>query len=476
MADKRDARSALRAYEEPSALQGAWDEIAGAFARYGRRSGAQRDASLAMLNQAVDPNTDPLTGAGMKALGLAGLVTHPLAFFPTGDEWRERTRNAGNTGRMGQAIAGALGDLPSIVDPHLLAGGGALAMAPLVGKLAKADDALDMSAAARAARAAEQGYTIDAYTGANRLDRLAEGIKPERATSGPMPFFTDDTTLASSYATGKLDNSARNELSDWNDQFTLDGKRLDQIGKSLSYTQKRDLAAKLENISYDDDGNIVQAIGQPGGAGLDHWRYLLKTNRGDPIAAAKELWLESGQIFGEEEKFTKVLEMAGIKGVQFDSPDMSFPGVLPARLKIQNPLDTSKVDDLQAMLPELEVAAQKAPKPQYTQGGVDQWDKTTTDPMVWLERYRDDLKTGNTHAWTVVPDWVTEFLKSKGYDGIKDMGGKMGGPKHVVYIPFTPEQVRSRFAKFDPKNVGKAGLSLGLAGGVALSQSDKNNQ
>lgn len=142
MADKRDVRSALRAYEEPSMLQSAWDEISGAFARYGRRSGAQRDASLAMLNQAVDPNTDPLTGAGMKALGLAGLVTHPLAFFPTGDEWRERLRASGNDGRMGQAIGGMLGDLPSIVDPHLLAGGGALAMAPLASKLMnKADDA-----------------------------------------------------------------------------------------------------------------------------------------------------------------------------------------------------------------------------------------------------------------------------------------------------------------------------------------------
>jgi len=119
-----------------------WDEATGAFARYGRRSGAQRDASLAMLNQAADPNTDPLTGAGMKALGLAGLVTHPLAFFPTGDEWRERLRASGNDGRMGQAIGGMLGDLPSIVDPHLLAGGGALAMAPLASKLMnKADDA-----------------------------------------------------------------------------------------------------------------------------------------------------------------------------------------------------------------------------------------------------------------------------------------------------------------------------------------------
>jgi hypothetical protein len=45
---------------------------------------------------------------------------------------------------MGQAIGGMLGDLPSIVDPHLLAGGGALAAAPLIGKMVgKVDDVAD---------------------------------------------------------------------------------------------------------------------------------------------------------------------------------------------------------------------------------------------------------------------------------------------------------------------------------------------
>jgi hypothetical protein len=114
-----------------------WDEATGAFARYGRRSGAQRDASLAMLNQAVDPNTDPLTGAGMKALGLAGLVTHPLAFFPTREEWDQRLEASGNDGRMSRSIGGFLSDLPSLIDPQMAAGGAALAAAPLVGKLAK---------------------------------------------------------------------------------------------------------------------------------------------------------------------------------------------------------------------------------------------------------------------------------------------------------------------------------------------------
>jgi len=118
-----------------------WDEAKGSFARYGRRSGAQRDASLAMLNQAVDPNTDPLTGAGMKALGLAGLVTHPLAFFPTREEWDQRLQAAGNDGRMSRSIGGFLSDLPSLIDPQMAAGGAALATAPLLGKIAnKAGD------------------------------------------------------------------------------------------------------------------------------------------------------------------------------------------------------------------------------------------------------------------------------------------------------------------------------------------------
>ena len=338
----------------------------------------------------------------------------------------------------------------------------------------KLDDALDSSPEAVAQRAYDQGFRIDAYTGANRLDRLVQGIDPQRATSGPMPYFTDAPDLASQYAVNKIDNSAIRELGDWDTQFTVGGKPLSQFSKSLTPMQKRDLAARFENIGLDDDGNVVTTVGQPGGANLDHWKYLLKYHKGDPIAAAKELWLESGQIFGNESDFATVLQKAGLNDVEFDSPNISYPGVLPAKLKIENPLITTDRTTLRDLLPELEKAAQSAPKPQYTSGGVDQWDKTTLDPADWIERYRTDLQNGTAHAWTVVPDWVTEFLKSRGFDGIKDVGGKMGGSPHTVWIPFSPEQVRSRFARFDPKNIGKAGLSLGVAGGVGLANQEEN--
>jgi hypothetical protein len=135
------------------------DEAIGAFERYGRRSGAQRDASLALMSQAADPNTDPLTGAGMKALGLAGLVTHPLAFFPTREEWDQRLEAAGNTGRMSRSIGGFLSDLPSLIDPQMAAGGAAtVAPAIMAGMMAKT---ADLNKLKQAEKLAELGHSAD---------------------------------------------------------------------------------------------------------------------------------------------------------------------------------------------------------------------------------------------------------------------------------------------------------------------------
>ncbi|MBU2249937.1 MAG: hypothetical protein KKD77_24540 [Gammaproteobacteria bacterium] len=69
----------------------------------------------------------------------------------------------------------------------------------------------------------------------------------------------------------------------------------------------------------------------------------------------------------------------------------------------------------------------------------------------------DDKEANTRHAWTSIPDWVTKVLKEKGYDGIKDTGGKYGGTKHSVWIPFDDKQVKSAisntgaFSKTDPR-------------------------
>ena len=69
-------------------------------------------------------------------------------------------------------------------------------------------DALPMDEASRMARADEM-FPIEGYHGAGRLDRLLEkpGLDPDRATSGPMPFFTDSPRLASTYAKNKAATS-----------------------------------------------------------------------------------------------------------------------------------------------------------------------------------------------------------------------------------------------------------------------------
>src|SRR5690606_19980636 len=65
---------------------------------------------------------------------------------------------------------------------------------------------------------------------------------------------------------------------------------------------------------------------------------------------------------------------------------------------------------------------------------------------------KSDIENNTTHAWTSIPDWVTGTLKDRGFDGIKDVGGKNGGLGHTVWIPFTDTQVKSAIGnsgKFD---------------------------
>lgn len=192
-------------------LSDLWDEASGAFARYGRRSGKQRDDSIALLNYASAPGTDPLTGAGMKALGLAGLVTHPLAFFPTREEWDERLTNAGNDSRMSRSIGGFLSDLPSLIDPQMAAGGAVLATAPLAAKmLNKADDVADLGKVAAVSDDLVSDYQIpDTWYHGSPADIYGpDGTGKFRLTAGetgvPALWASNDPFTAEGYSRGEI--------------------------------------------------------------------------------------------------------------------------------------------------------------------------------------------------------------------------------------------------------------------------------
>jgi diguanylate cyclase (GGDEF)-like protein len=306
----------------------------------------------------------------------------------------------------------------------------------------------------------ETGAPKTVYHGTRRPDRLGTKFRPDRATSGPMPFFTEDPSIASGYSTNKADTSLE-QPADYSEWFKVkpQGARtpvdLDRAWYHLSSEERQRIADNLPHVTYADETNYDKGFtrGGPddyGLAGADHWRYEIQQAKGNVLKAAKEIWLAGGNLFNDEEKFMDILRLGGMdmKKVTFDDPYAEHPGVLAAHLAIKNPFETDKVTP--EIIDRLQKAANRtrvAPE-QY---GADPWDKRTRDPQSWMEMLRENPDT----AWTSIPDWVTRTLRQMGYDGIKDTGGKMGGEKHVVWVPFEPTQIKSAIGNrgtFDPNN------------------------
>jgi hypothetical protein len=314
------------------------------------------------------------------------------------------------------------------------------------------------------------GMPLAVYHGTARPDRIGAQFRKSRATSGPMAFFTDDPKIASSYATGKQDTSLSYENTNYENWFKKKEGRstinLDQAGLRLSSQEKENLINKLKNIGMDEQGNIVTGQGLVSNDTFDF--YLKREAGGNPLKAAKQLWLESGTLYGREEQFQDVLRLAGIKGFEPDFPTSTYPAVYKTYLNIKNPLDTSNIDEY--TIAQLEYVANKTRK-SAQRGGADPWDKNTRDPKDWVGQLKEDTAAGkNSMVWTSIPDWVTKALKNIGYDGIKDSGGKLGGQGHTVWIPFEENQVKSATGNkgtFDPssKNILR-GAAATPAGGL----------
>lgn len=350
---------------------------------------------------------------------------------------------------------------------------------------------LDMSQAARMQRANEQKYTGPWYHGSQRIDRVVEADKlnPRRATSGPMPFFTDDPAVAARYATGKRDTSM--DFTDFSQAFQVSPKDLGISGKSpitvekswyfLSPEKKAEILRNAKRIGYENydesTGRLVlhpQGVdGSPSGSQFD---YLMKTSaKGNPLAALRDLWVDSGNLYGNEEQLQTIYKLAGYPAPisQVNAPWTEAKGVFPAALRIEKPLETSNTEELKkVVIPALKDAF-KNDRSKKAALGADPWDKRIRyTPKEWVENLEKDINSGaNSYVWTSIPDKVTNQLKALGYDGIFDQGGKMGGDGHTVAIPFGPTQVRSLIsAKFDPAKKSSANITAGITGGaVGLS-------
>ena len=297
--------------------------------------------------------------------------------------------------------------------------------------------------------AKSNGYTVKAYHGTSRSDRVGNVFRPDRATSGPMAFFTDNKEIATNYARDKADTSLAydEEYDSYYTQFRVnrDGKSISipELWKHLSISEKNKIKELAGQIKFDDDYEniIVDKSAKHGNGAYD--AYTLNMHKGNALEALVDTWLDTGDLYRREADFLEVLKLVGIVDAEYRDPDARQEKVYDTWLKIQNPFDTefadkSFYDSLSNWIDSHDMSVYEKET-----SNADMWDKNNQTPESWLEKLENDIENGTTHAWTVIPDFVTDYLKEQQFDGIKDKGGKGGGDGHTVWIPFSSEQIKS---------------------------------
>lgn len=293
------------------------------------------------------------------------------------------------------------------------------------------------------------GEPVIVYHGTARKDRVGTVFRPERATSGPMAFFTDSPEIASNYSRNKTDTSIDYEEEDYHDyhrQFrvTLPSGRdipLERYWNYLSPEERQRIARTAGHIRTDwegDDSIILDPSTDEANGGF---RFHLQEARGNALRALVYHWLDSATLFGQEERFLDVLAKLDLPiAPWYRDPDYTEPGVYACYLHMEHPFRTNGITG--KILTSLKAASRKAGNPAQ-KGGLLSWSKNDLAPDTWIDILEEDVKNGTTYAWTTIPDWVTACLKRLGYDGIIDQGGKFHSDFHTVYIPFSPYQLKS---------------------------------
>jgi hypothetical protein len=308
----------------------------------------------------------------------------------------------------------------------------------------------------------ENGRPLRVYHGTRRPDRVGNRFRKSRATSGPMSFFTDDPEVGSGYSQNKRDTSFE-PPTDYAGWFKFKGKGMrsavdiDRAWWAMSEAERETIRQRIYTVGYQnaDEGSGPIVGDSSSIMGRDSIDYELRQARGNALRALVEIWLNSGSLFGDEQTFMQVLEAAGVDmlGVTYSDPNIVRSAVYPVYLSIKNPLDTSNIPP--EVVEALDQAGKRKRAKRAAGGNPDAWDKNTISGKEWMERLRSDVRDNTTHAWTSVPDWVTDTLQQLGYDGIRDLGGKYNLKKHTVWIPFNETQVKSATGNrgtFDPTN------------------------
>jgi hypothetical protein len=343
---------------------------------------------------------------------------------------------------------------------------------------------------------------IDYLHGTERMDRLLAGktFDPRKATSGPMPFGTNTPPMASNYAMNKADTSlALNNVGNLEDYFQVMPKSMGERGKApinvenvwyrLSPEKKSEILDKASRIGYEipekaGGGFVLHPTSEGMPYSKSHWDFVLnRESRGNPLTALRKTFAESGMLDAyAPSELADIYKLAGFpyEITQTNAPWTSAKGVFTGKALISNPINTSDTATLQETVIPFLKEQFKNDRTRVKTGGVDQWDKNTRfTPKQWVTQLEDDLSKGeNSFVWTSIPDKVTKQLEQLGFNGILDTGGKMGGEKHQVVIPFSPDQIRSRFAAFDPfrRTAAIAGAMGVAAPDLMAAQQDPYSQ
>lgn len=289
----------------------------------------------------------------------------------------------------------------------------------------------------------ENGRIKPFYHGTARADRVGYYFDPKRATSGPMAYFTDNEEIAGNYSRNKADTSLAydSDYDSYDTQFRKNGKPIAEYWNSLNVKDKNELTKKIMQVTLDDEDNIVLDKNNKYGIGNFN-DYELHIAKGNPIKVLVDGWLNDGTLWNEEERFIDVLNAVGISDVEYKNPDYREEKVYKVYLNIAKPFVTTEVS--KDFISGLNSYLENTDLTKYNNitSNADMWDKNNIDIDEWIDRLTDDIKNHTTHSWTSIPDVVTDFLKSNGYDGIIDEGGKGGGEGHTVAIPFYSNQIK----------------------------------
>lgn len=307
------------------------------------------------------------------------------------------------------------------------------------------------------------------YHGTGRADRVGNIFRPDRATSGPMAFFTDNESIASGYARDKADTSLAYDDPDvdFHHRFRMrngeSNSRLMDAWYRLSPEDRERITENAKHVRLDDQGeNIIIDPNADDGIGNLDWET--KKARGNMIKALVGSWCDSGTLFNEESRMLEVFDKSGITEairnsglgeIAYNDPNYREEKVYAVYLNIRNPFKTESVNEVFADKFQKWYKRQNKAKYRRENAQTDHWDKNGITIEEWLEDLSSDIKNGTSYAWTSIPDAVTDYLKKLGHDGIEDAGGKGGGISHTVYIPFESTQVKSatdNTGAFDAQN------------------------